>query len=38
MFFRIKFSFTKYALAVSKILGVGADFWLRSEGDFLTSP
>ena len=27
---------TKYALAVSKNLGLGFDFWPCSEGDFLT--
>ena len=27
---------TKYALAVSKNLGVGVDFLLCREGDFLT--
>ena len=37
MFFRIKFSFTKYALAVSEILGVGVDFLPCSEGNILTS-
>jgi len=28
---------TKYALAVPKNLGLRFDFWLCSEGDFLTS-
>ena len=27
---------TKYALAVTINLGLGFDFWLCSEGDFLT--
>ena len=27
---------TKYALAVPYNLGLGVDFWLCSEGDFLT--
>ena len=27
---------TKYASAVPKNLGVGVDFWLCSEGDFVT--
>ena len=27
---------TKYASAVPKNLGVGVDFWLCSEGNFLT--